>query len=128
MPPSALIFILQSFIHHILVHGSISSHLHPPIIYPSHPPSCLHQLSSSSSNHLSSTSLLMPPSALSTPLRDVSFAQYACTTLSVIGAGASLDINCSLTVRAVRSTLRARTHGNHLTVIWLSLDRDKPLV
>ena len=42
----------------------------------------------------------------STPLRDVSFAQYACTTPSVIGAGASLDINCSLTVKAVRSTLR----------------------
>ena len=64
MPPSALIFILQSFIHHILVHSSISSHLHPPIIYPSHPCSCLHQLSSSSSNHLSITSLFMPPSAL----------------------------------------------------------------
>ena len=64
MPPSALIFILQSFIQHVLVHASISSHLHPPIIYPSHPCSCLHQLSSSSSNHLSSTSLFMPPSAL----------------------------------------------------------------
>ena len=64
MPPSALILILQSFIKHILVHASISSHLHPPIIYPSHPPPCLHQLSSSSSNHLSSISFLMHPSAL----------------------------------------------------------------
>ena len=62
--PSALIFILQSFIHHILLDASISSHLHPPIIYLSHPCSCLHQLSSSSSNHLSITSLFMPPSAL----------------------------------------------------------------
>ena len=64
MPPSALIFILQSFIHHILVHASISSHRHPPIIYLAHPCSCLHQLSSSSSNHLSITSFLMHPSAL----------------------------------------------------------------
>ena len=39
-----------------------------------------------------------------------------------------INNNCSLTVKAVRSTLRVRTLGNHLTVIWLSLDRDKPLV
>ena len=42
--------------------------------------------------------------------RDVSHAQYQCTTASVIDAGVSLDIKCSLTVRL---------SDPHFVTLWL---------